>query len=259
MRCLAQLLIFLWLAMAGCQALFVPPPPSTFRHELQRNSLMLHSDFPLPDEHRLINELLAAQQRICQQLALPPSQEPIHIYLFGKQAAYDEFIRQRFPAYVNRRAIFVGTEDALSVYAQWGDHVAEDLRHEVAHGYLHAAVPNLPLWLDEGLAEYFEVPYGRQGLNLAHLKYLHQHPETKYDLAALEQLRSAATMTQAEYAQSWAWVHFLLESSDDQTQVLTDYLAQLATTTEPPPLSTYLHRRLAHPKMALAEHLESLR
>ena len=54
----------------------------------------------------------------------------------------------------HRRAFFVETDTQLSVYAQWGDRVAEDLRHEVTHGYLHAVVPNVPLWIDEGLAEF---------------------------------------------------------------------------------------------------------
>ena len=75
------------------------------------------------------------------------------------------FFRDRYPDFPKRRAFFVETDTQLAVYAQWGDRVAEDLRHEVAHGYLHAIVPSIPLWLDEGLAEYFEVPRGQNGLN----------------------------------------------------------------------------------------------
>ncbi|GIT30210.1 MAG: hypothetical protein Ct9H300mP1_22560 [Planctomycetaceae bacterium] len=33
----------------------------------------------------------------------------------------------------------------------------EDLRHEFTHGVLHSSLKRVPLWLDEGLAEYFEV------------------------------------------------------------------------------------------------------
>ena len=32
-----------------------------------------------------------------------------------------------------------------------------DLRHECTHALLHAVLPAVPLWLDEGLAKYFEV------------------------------------------------------------------------------------------------------
>ena len=39
----------------------------------------------------------------------------------------------------------------------------------MAHGYLHSAFPSIPLWLDEGLAEYFETPRGDAGLNGRHV------------------------------------------------------------------------------------------
>ena len=74
--------------------------------------------------------------------------------------------------------------------------MAEDLRHEVAHGYLHAVVPNLPLWLDEGLAEYFEVPRGLDGVNRPHVDRACRRawPTTGGpNLARLEQLRDDRT------------------------------------------------------------------
>ena len=57
------------------------------------------------------------------------------------------------------------TDARLAVYAQWGDRMAEDLRHEVTHGYLHSVVPDVPQWLDEGIAKFYEVPRGQRGLN----------------------------------------------------------------------------------------------
>ena len=65
---------------------------------------------------------------------------------------------RHFPGTPSRRAFFVESPTHLSVYAQWGDRVQEDLRHEVVHGYLHAVLRDIPLCLDEGIAEYFEVP-----------------------------------------------------------------------------------------------------
>ncbi len=49
--------------------------------------------------------------------------------------------RANIPSFPARRAFFVETDTRLAVYAYWGDRIAEDLRHEVAHGYLHACVP----------------------------------------------------------------------------------------------------------------------
>jgi hypothetical protein len=43
------------------------------------------------------------------------------------------------------------------VFAYRGEDFETDLRHECTHALLNAALPVVPLWLDEGLAEYFEV------------------------------------------------------------------------------------------------------
>jgi hypothetical protein len=222
---------------------------------------VLHADFRLPEEHRLIEELVAERDVIAERLALPPGSEPIHVHLFADEAAYHRHVAQQFPGFPERRAIFVETDVRLAVYAHWGDTVAEDLRHEVAHGYLHASVRNLPLWLDEGLAEYFEVGRARQGLNRSHVEYLCGQRGVggwQPDLPRLERLATAADMTQLDYAESWLWVHFLLSQEGDKANLLTAYLADLRSGKTPEPLSQQLRRRIAHAEPALLEHLETL-
>ncbi len=134
-----------------------PLPALPDGHDVVLDQLVVHSNFELPGQHRLLQELNAQRADVSNRLGLPISDEPIHVYLFADAGRFGEFMQLRFPTFPHRRAFFVETDTQLSVYAHWGDRVAEDLRHEVAHGYLHAVVQNLPLWLDEGLAEYFEV------------------------------------------------------------------------------------------------------
>ena len=250
------------LAVMGCQTLRIEPRTARFEHRVVRDQVVLHSDFSLSEEHRLIDELSAQRQWLTTKLQLPATEVPIHVYLFADEASYYDFLDLRFPGFSSRRAIFVETDTQLSVYAYWGDHVAEDLRHEVSHGYLHAVVPHLPLWLDEGLAEYFEVGSARRGLNEPHvqlLDQLHTADQWQPDLARLEQLHLAADMTQADYAEAWAWVHFLLESDGNKAHILVDYLADLRQGESGARLSTRLQKRLARPDLALLEHLETLR
>ena len=135
------------------------------RNTLVRDQLVIHSDFRLAAHHRLFEELTAQREDLCQRLALPCSDEPIHVYLFETAEQFQGFIRLHHPEFPDRRAFFVETDTRLSVYAQWGDRMAEDLRHEVTHGYLHSVVPDIPQWLDEGIAKFYEVPRGQQGLN----------------------------------------------------------------------------------------------
>ncbi len=256
--CLVMALVLAHCCVLGCHSLRHAAKPSLFPHQVERGQIVLHSDFPLPQHERLVEELCAQRERLAARLSLPLTDEPIHVYLFADDHSYYDFLDLRFPGFPPRRAIFVETDAQLAVYAHWGEHTAEDLRHEVTHGYLHAALPYLPLWLDEGIAEYFEVAVGYGGLNSPHLNHLLNHIEFRPNLPRLELLTNAADMTQLDYAESWAWVHFLLDSDADKTNLLTNYLADLqqgATSS----LSEHLPGRLNTLDVALVEHLQALR
>ena len=245
-------------ALAGC-ARWKTGPALPSRHHLTLDQLLVFSDTALPKHHRLLEELRTQRSLVSTRLALPQTEEPIHVYLFPTSDRLESYLNVHYPGLPKRRAFFVETDTRLNVYAYWGDRVAEDLRHEVAHGYLHAVVPNLPLWLDEGLAEYFEVARGQSGLNRPHLEQLTSDPGWKPDLARLEQLRDSGEMTQIEYAESWAWVHFMLESSPLRLQVLQAYLKSLARPHGQRPLSEMLLSADPQAAANLLDHLSVLR
>ncbi|MBN2295191.1 MAG: DUF1570 domain-containing protein [Pirellulales bacterium] len=177
---------------------------------------------------------------------MPSSDEPIHVYLFEDAEQYAAFMNMRYHNAPQSRAIFLETDTRFQVYAHWGDRVAEDLRHEVMHGYIHSVVPNTPLWLDEGLAEYFEVPRGSNGLNRAHVDWLVSHLRTgdwRPDLARLERLTPPDGMTRADYAEAWAWVHYLLKSQDrTRRDLLGNYMRRLRQHGSSEPVSSMLTR-----------------
>ncbi len=234
-----------------------PALPS--RHHLTLDQLLVFSDTALPKHHRLLEELRTQRSLVSTRLALPLTEEPIHVYLFPTSDRLESYLNVHYPSLPKRRAFFVETDTRLNVYAYWGDRVAEDLRHEVAHGYLHAVVPNLPLWLDEGLAEYFEVSRGQSGLNRPHLDQLTSNPAWKPDLVRLEQLRDSGEMSQIEYAESWAWVHFMLESSPLRLQVLQTYMQSLTRPHGHRPISELLLRADPQAAQNLLDHLAVLR
>jgi hypothetical protein len=236
----------------------IPPLPD--RHDVVLDQLVVHSNFELPGQHRLLQELNAQRTDLSSKLALPISDEPVHVYLFADAERFGQFMQKRYPNFPQRRAFFVETDTKLAVYAHWGDRVAEDLRHEVAHGYLHSVVQNLPLWLDEGLAEYFEVPRGSHGLNTAHVEALAplwKQGRWTPDLRRLESLKTAPEMSQNEYAEAWLWVHWLLES-EPRRRVLQSYLGDLRREGTTPPLSLYLRQLGGNADTALVEHLKWL-
>jgi len=215
------------------------------RSEVIAGQLVIHADFPLAGQHRLVRELEEMRADVSQQLGLPISDEPVHLYLFENPDRYAEFVTARFPAFPSRRAFFVETDTTLSVFAAWQDRVAEDLRHETTHGYVHAVVPAVPLWLDEGIAEYFELPRtqrGRHEPHLAHLSGRIIEGTWRPDVERLEALESAAAMSQDHYAESWCWVHWLLATTPERRALLQDYLSDVRRDPATAPLSVRLRR-----------------
>jgi hypothetical protein len=228
---------------------------------LEREQLVIHSDFAMPSRHRLVEDLVAQRGTVAETLSLPLSDEPIHIYLFDSPDSYRLFVQRKYPDFPDRRAIFVETDTQLSVYAQWGDRVAEDLRHETAHGYLHAVTPNLPLWLDEGLAEYFETPRGEQGFNRPHVAILQQELQGGRwtpDIQRLEQLTSSAALSRRDYAESWLWVYWMLHSEPHRRELLRGYLSRLRSEAVAPPVSLALRQVESRPDLALTAYLDTL-
>jgi hypothetical protein len=231
------------------------------QYRVVRRQLVIYSDFMLAPHHGLIDELIALRGDLSRKLALPGSEEPIEIYLFETPQRYARFMKAAFPQLPDRRAFFIKTGSSLRVYAQWGDRVGEDLRHEVTHGYLHASVPDIPLWLDEGLAEYFEVPRGREGLNLVQLDRLLERLDRdgwQPDLARLEAADPSGDLCQDGYAESWAWVHFLLHADPALRDVLPAYLAELSRGGAVEPVSERLERLAPEAGAALVAHLRRL-
>jgi hypothetical protein len=123
-------------------------------------------------------------------------------------------------------------------------------------------VPGLPLWLDEGLAEFFEVPRGNGGLNRPHVELLSdmmQHDGWQPNLTELEQLAHAGQMDQRHYAEAWAWVYFLLDSDAQSRQLLVSYIADVRAHGRAEPLSVRLAAKYVEPERTLAEFLTGVK
>jgi hypothetical protein len=245
--------------LLGCATVrAVPALPED--SQVAREQLIVYSDFKLPKRHRLIEEVSALRADVSRLLDIPVSDEPIHVYLFEDAGTYREYVREYYPGLQDRRAFFVETDTRLTVYAHWGDQVAEDLRHEVTHGYLHAVVPNLPLWLDEGLAEYFETPRGWNGLHAAHLQLLDSLAQSGWEpsLTRLEQKVQLEEMSQQDYAEAWLWLHFLLNTTRERRLLLQSHLAVQREQAQAPRFSAALLANEPDATAQLREHLRQL-
>ncbi|WZO96422.1 DUF1570 domain-containing protein [Isosphaeraceae bacterium EP7] len=225
------------------------------RYQLRTGPYVVSSQFPISAEHPVIGQLTHLQGEVETTLGLGQDQitGPVEIFILDDKKDYLKFLSIHFPELPPRRAFFLARGGRRIIYAFLNEHIEEDLRHEATHALLHASVGDLPLWLDEGLAEYFEPPSQRSRLHPEHLARLKELASTGWepDLPRLESLGQIDEMTPKEYSESWAWVHYLINGPAADRARLGDYLRDVQARRQPTPLSA----RPGEPQPQLAGEL----
>ncbi len=216
---------------------------------------VFHSEFPLRDIEPLVVELGELQKDIESTLDLTCSDRKIEVHLFSSGWRFNRYIQANVPDGAGRRALFVAGANVGKVYAYRHRDFETDMRHEMTHALLHNALPYVPLWLDEGLAEYFEVPAP-----------LRAEKRTRQDglggllnqriapLAELEAKRKLSEFAGKEYRDARCWVHFLLHGPPESHAALEEFLTTIPTGREPTPLSVSLQRRLPDVEERFQKH-----
>jgi len=225
-------------------------------YRTSRKSFNFHADFPLDPNQKLVTELVQLQSELSNRLQIAPQEQQIDVYLFGDRSIYELYMQRYFPSVTARRAMFIKSNSPGNVFAYISPEFDVDLRHESTHALLHTCLPMVPLWLDEGLAEYFEVPAGERAYDNAYLgitrRRLHwQRPPSLTELESISQLKD---MGAEEYRKAWAWVHFMLHGPPEAQAALLAYLESISRHEPPRPLSAELASRFASPEKELVRH-----
>jgi hypothetical protein len=153
------------------------------------------------------------------------------VYIFAKRADYMRLTGNRFP---NTGGVFMPARNLLAAFleGQGRDALRRTLQHEAFHQFAHTALsPDLPLWLNEGMAQYFE-----EGIWTGQYFAIGQVPprrvrQLQEDMKAQRLLpfRTFMSLTHEEwgqnltrdaergatqYNQAWAMVHFLVHANN---------------------------------------------
>jgi hypothetical protein len=256
----AVLTIAVWSLCVGC---LTPQKPIArpARHSIRSEQLLVLSDFKIAKEHPLIQDLISLRGQVSQSLALPEQKEEVVVYLFSTEGEYYKYLDSAYPGLPRRRAYFVGTPHELAVYTYWGERIQEDLRHEYTHGILHACLKNVPLWIDEGLAEYFEVAGPNPGtINTEYAQRLSASLANGWrpDMARLERIDEFSQMQRIDYQEAWSWVHYMLHTTPEAKEALLSYLSDLQHSAVPPPLSGRLAQADPYLEPRFLSYLASL-
>ncbi len=201
-------------------------------------------------------DALKLPSQLADVLQLPRPVEPVYVFLFDRKASYRAYLDRYFPDAPRRRALFIKSRGFPMVFAYAQKDLAIDVRHELTHALLQELVPLVPLWLDEGLAEYFELPpHDRSTANP-------QAPAVRMaarlgmlpGLEKLERLDQSQTMSSTDYRNCWAWTHFLIHGPETVQHLFRQYLSDVRLGRLEPPLSVRLAQVETNPRAALSLH-----
>jgi hypothetical protein len=226
----------------------------------QVGPFVIQATFSLAPHDRLFAELPHLQRELTRTLGVPPAKDLIYVYLFSDEAQYRAYKERHFPRVPYRPALFILEGGSPGVYTFRKPELDIDVRHECTHALLHASLPVVPLWLDEGIAKYFEVPPSQRAFDHPYF----DDPKWKWSLRlgmvrsieSLEQREDLTEMDAADYRYSWGWVHFLLHGPEDAHRALVEYLASYQHWEPAGKLSVRLAAAVPNPTEQMIQHFK---
>lgn len=248
-------------ALAGCLGVRAAHGAADWPDERTTGNLQWHADFSLQPHLALLDDVSQLAGDLQAMLDLPASDETVHLFLFSRKEVYEAYMKQYFPRVPARRALYIKARGPGMVFAYRGLDFEVDVRHEATHAILHTSASDVPLWLDEGLAEYFEVSRDRRAsANPHHMVMIEQVRQRKAPrLEQLEELDELEQMGRDEYREAWGWIHFLMHGPPVALEQLKRYL-QRDRDERSLPLSRLLRQQLPTIDQQFLEHFgENLR
>jgi len=231
--------LFLAIALA---ALALPAPARAGERTLNRPHYLIHTDLDPQLADDLANRLEAMYGEYSQRLATlgkAPNVPRMEVYLFRNQSDYLRFTDGKIR---NSGGLFLPGRNLLAAFlnGQGRQQMRRTLQHEAFHQFAYNAIsPDLPIWLNEGLAQFFEeglwngagfsvgeVPPRRVRQLQADIRANRMVPFgtllSMTDVEWAKRLSSSREQGSVQYNQSWAMVHFLAmaHSPRDEKQFL---------------------------------------
>ena len=167
-------------------------------------------------------------EHIAARVSVQSPPRPVRILVFPSLRGMQTYLSWYRPDRYKSHALCLETEDGFDVALHLTGDTARglrNLRHEMTHYVLASHFFDLPPWIDEGLARYFETgePYGKPKKEELGLL----RPILADDRPVLEDLvtiPAGESFTLLGYAESWALTHYLIHARPQGLERLLRYL-----------------------------------
>ena len=169
---------------------------------------------------------------------------PTYIFVFRNESTFHDYKLGRDGRSANLAGYFVRSDDGnyVAINVASGYRPEEIIFHEYVHYWLSNNVPDAPLWVSEGLSEYYTT--FKTHANFADIgRYVESHLEWLggHDLIPMRRMLAADTSSPdyhesdrvgTFYAQSWVAVHFLM-SDPQRREQLGRYFSRIKAGQDP--------------------------
>jgi hypothetical protein len=222
-RCVLLLCLTIMVGSSGARAAH----PAEIR-TVQSKYYLLHSDLDdalLYDLGTRMDAMYVEYSRRLADFDLREDRKPLDAYLFNKKSDYTTFTDSR---YLHTGGVFMAAKNQLAAYLDGQrDTLRRTLQHEAFHQFAYKAIgANMPIWLNEGMAQLFEeaiwtgdsflmnqVPPRRirqlqsdiENNNLLSFKILINMSPEKWS----GNLAGDPAVGSTQYNQAWAVVHYM--------------------------------------------------
>lgn len=207
------------------------------RYQIRTGPFVIFSNFPMTDDPPAVRCLQALERDMTKHLDFRPRSDDdlVEIYVLDDRNAFIHFLKYHFPELPPRRAFFLAQGKDRVVYTYSSPRLEEDLRHEATHALLRGSYGDLPLWIDEGLAEYFETDLAQPGAEHDRVEQFASDLASGSlpNMSRLEGLTDIRQMSPRDYREAWAWVHLFLNGSTPERTILLTSLSDSSRTTGP--------------------------
>jgi hypothetical protein len=218
-------------SFAGCATMGVkdgkdskPLIPSAF--QVRTGPYVIYTSQKLEANAPVVRQLQSLEAQVNETLGVrvDPGTNPVEVYILDDRKSFDHFLTFYYPELPHRRAFFLANGSQRVVYTFFGDRLEEDIR---------------------------------KGINAEHLGRLPEDLQKGWipDLPRLESLRAVKQMTPRDYRESWAWVHYLLNTGKAEKTALLSYLADIKITPDARTISARLDKPAPEPLLA---HLKKI-
>jgi hypothetical protein len=188
--------------------------------------IRIHSLKPIDRNALGLPLLESLRHEIAESLDIRVAHDPIDVVVLDSQSSLETYAKRMLPAVPSRRALYIRHRGPGLVITYLHPEWIQDARHECTHAILDASGLQLPLWQDEGLAEYFET------VNRPPTQHAHHYPaicsQVRFgqiaDIKRLESLSPQLGMEAKDYRDAWSIVAFLLNASPETKKLYCDYL-----------------------------------